>query len=147
MMEHVKPQHSFSRVRPVLVKGEEVCCALDGARLAVAPEAQNSAKEKMKYSPKTLRCFGLCVWKERNLFFFLEILPAHVVHICSINRAEYKNLRGLRRSPFYRHACELVTPRVKLPASKTSRGNHLKQKLHYRENIYNVNIDKADART
>lgn len=25
MMEHVKPQHSFSSVRPVLVKGEEVC--------------------------------------------------------------------------------------------------------------------------
>lgn len=25
MMEHVKPQHSFRRVRPVLVKGEEAC--------------------------------------------------------------------------------------------------------------------------
>lgn len=33
MMEQVKPQHSFSRVRPVLVKGEEVCWALDGTRL------------------------------------------------------------------------------------------------------------------
>lgn len=25
MMEHVKPQHSFSRVRPVLAKGDDAC--------------------------------------------------------------------------------------------------------------------------
>lgn len=40
MMEHVMPQHSFNRVRPVLVKGEEVCWALDGTRLVSTPEAQ-----------------------------------------------------------------------------------------------------------
>lgn len=38
MMEQVKPQHSFSRVRPVLVRGEEVCWALHRGRLAGTPK-------------------------------------------------------------------------------------------------------------
>lgn len=46
MMEQVKPQHSFSRVRPVLVRGEEVCWALDRGRLAGTPQTQ--AKEMLK---------------------------------------------------------------------------------------------------
>lgn len=37
-MEQVKPQHSLSRVRPVLVRGEEVCWALHFGRLAGTPE-------------------------------------------------------------------------------------------------------------
>ena len=37
MMEQVKPQHSFSRVRPVLVRGEAVCWALHRGRLAGTP--------------------------------------------------------------------------------------------------------------
>lgn len=46
MMEQVKPQHSFSRVRPVLVRGEEVCWALDRGRLAGTPQKQ--AKNMLK---------------------------------------------------------------------------------------------------
>lgn len=46
MTEQVKPQHSFSRVRPVLVRGEEVCWALDRGRLAGTPQIQ--AKEMLK---------------------------------------------------------------------------------------------------
>lgn len=38
MMEQVKPQHSFSRVRPVLVRGEAVGWALHRGRLAATPE-------------------------------------------------------------------------------------------------------------
>lgn len=45
MMEHVKPQHSFSRVRPVLVKGEEVCWALDGTRLVGTPAGHGNHTE------------------------------------------------------------------------------------------------------
>lgn len=37
-MEQVKPQHSLSRERPVLVRGEEVCWALRRGRLAGTPE-------------------------------------------------------------------------------------------------------------
>lgn len=40
MMEQVKPQHSFSSVRPVLVRGEEVCWALDRGRLVGTPQIQ-----------------------------------------------------------------------------------------------------------
>lgn len=46
MMEQVKPQHSFSRVRPVLVKGEEVCWVLDGGRLAGTPQIQAKKPSK-----------------------------------------------------------------------------------------------------
>lgn len=50
MMEHVKPQHSFSRVRPVLVKGEEVCWALDGTRLVGTPGAERDHTEREKWN-------------------------------------------------------------------------------------------------
>lgn len=42
MMEHVKPQHSFRRVRPVLANGEEVCWALVGVLLAGKPKSNNT---------------------------------------------------------------------------------------------------------
>lgn len=44
MMEQVKPQHSFSSVRPVLVRGEEVCWALDRGRLVGTPQIQQRKK-------------------------------------------------------------------------------------------------------
>ena len=40
MMEQVKPQHSFRRVRPVLVNGDGVCWARAGALRAGTPGTQ-----------------------------------------------------------------------------------------------------------
>lgn len=50
MTEQVKPQHSFSSVRPVLVRGEEVCWALDRGRLVGTPQIQ---QEKTPQNPDT----------------------------------------------------------------------------------------------
>lgn len=50
MMEHVKPQQSFSRVRPVLPKGEGAGWALDGARLVGTPEAQRHETVRKRWN-------------------------------------------------------------------------------------------------
>lgn len=60
MMEHVKPQHSFSRVRPVLAKGEDVCWALDGARLVGTPEAQRNHTVRKRWHIVVVYCI-MCI--------------------------------------------------------------------------------------
>jgi len=69
-MTHVKPQHSFRRVRPVLVNGEELCCALFGALLAATPE---NTKQCVRKQVRNVSVFTLCLLKENficTLFYF-----------------------------------------------------------------------------
>lgn len=72
MMEQVKPQHSLSRVRPVLVRGEEVCWALHLGRLAGTPE---KPKDFFIPSSKANSAASLMVNK---LMLAVKVTPANV---------------------------------------------------------------------
>lgn len=78
MMEHVKPQHSFSRVRPVLVKGEEVCWALAGTLLDDAPKIQHKSNKTSHHSG----CNQVS-WYKYTIIIWLEWLVLQTV-ICSL---------------------------------------------------------------
>lgn len=83
MMEQVNPQHSFSRVRPVLVKGEEVCWALDGTRLGT-PGTQKK-KKKSHFEGKDIL---------QNLFWFY-----HVNFICYVLNSDDDDRSKSLRAP------------------------------------------------
>lgn len=70
MMEHVMPQHSFNRVKPVLVKGEEVCWALDGTRLVSMPEVQGK-KHTVRKTWSILRNMHLFHLKFNRLMIYI----------------------------------------------------------------------------
>lgn len=68
MMEHVKPQHSFSSVRPVLVKGEDVCWSLNGTRLVGTPEAPKKGNHCEEPFFMWVRCIVLAACLSLKFF-------------------------------------------------------------------------------